>query len=202
MHACIHVCVRYVRIYVCVCMYACMCMRACMRELASVSVKHLSPLPSLLVPAALCLAVPARQGLSRMLDGGGGSNVCMAHFLCVYVHKCVCTYVYACMEIIHVCVYTYMSVHDSCRCVYVCMYMCVPVHIWVYERKLGRIVQGPLCNSWHLPPVPPPFFLVECRLSRPNIFDPIRCVGWFIDRSSADSINYSLRSLGQLVDTI
>ena len=39
------------------------------------------------------------------------------------------------------------------------MYVYLLVHIWVYESGLGRIVQGHLCNSWHLPPVSPPFFL-------------------------------------------
>jgi hypothetical protein len=46
--------------------------------------------------------------------------------------------------------------------------------------------------------------LIRLDMIRYNmiLFDPIRCVGWFIDRSSADSINYNLRSLGRLVDTI
>jgi hypothetical protein len=134
MRVCIHVCMRYVRIYVCVCMYACMCMRACMRELASVSVKHLSPLPSLLVPAALCLAVPARQGLSRMLDGGGVQMCAWRIFYaCTYTSVYVRMYMHAWRSYMYACIHTCQYMIHVGVCMYACI--CACLHVQVGSRE-------------------------------------------------------------------
>ena len=72
---------------------------------------------------------------------------------------------YVCMQLVYL-KYTHIPV---CTCV--CRYRYVRLSARTYMGIwVGKDRAGPLCNSWHLPPVPPPFFLVECRLSRPNIF--------------------------------